>query len=188
MFRFTASQLCSYCFSVYCYVRKLFCDNPLACVSHGHHLSTNQISFYPLLSCFPARSHLLSTVICVTPARVYCRPSATGRVLFKDRLSLMSPLAGNNSLTVFGEEQFKQLSFCCEGFTFQQTTPETRDLREGAGVEWHHNGFLKSRRRAYKLYSFPHFSHRCVTHSLRFACFHATPGCVRENGGVSGEG
>lgn len=95
--------------------------------------------------------------LCHTCRGVYCRPSATWRALFKDRLSLMSPLAGNNSLTVFGEEQFKQLSFCCEGVYI--SADDSRDQRpergSGWGEEWHHNDFLKSRRRAYKLYSFP---------------------------------
>lgn len=136
---------------------------------------------------------LWSRGLCHTCWGFYGRPSVMGRVLLKDRPSLRSPFAGNNSLTVFGEELFKQLSLCCEGFTFQQMTRPSRgqkDQREGLkeGGKGYYNDFLKSLCRGYKLYSLSHFSHWCVTHSLCFARFHATPGCVWECGGVSGEG
>lgn len=59
---------------------------------------------------------------------------------------------------------------------------------EGVGGRGHYNDFLKSLCRGYTLYSLSHFSHWCVTHSLRFACFHATPGCVWECGWDQGKG
>lgn len=58
----------------------------------------------------------------------------------------MSPLAGNKSLMVFGEELFKKLLLCCEGFMFksvaiQEKQPERRP--EGAGGGYY-NDFLRS--------------------------------------------
>lgn len=120
----------------------------------------------------------------------YGTPSATGSVLLKDRPSLRSPFVGNNSLIVFGEELFKQLSLCYGGFTFQQMTcPSCGQGDQRVGLRGHYNDFLKSICRGYKLDFLSHFSHYRVAHSLCLACFHATPGCVWGCGGeVSGMG
>ncbi len=173
--------------------------NPLSCAS-SRHLSTNQsncsTAFILLFSSPPASLEYLRNSghkVCVTPAGVLRQTLCDGESPLKGQTQLEVSFCRKQQLNgVWRGPIQTALIMLWEVYISADDSPlswaKRPERRAEGGRGGYYNDFLKSLCRGYKLFSLSHFSHLCVTHSLCFARFHATPGCVWECGGVSGEG
>lgn len=145
----------------------------------------------PLLSSFIPRSlssiDLLDSEVCVTPAGVLRQTLCDGESPLKGQTQLEVSFCGKQQLSGVWRGAI-QTALIMWGvyISADDSSLSWAEGLERRGDRGYYNDFLKSLCGGYKLRSLSHFSHLCVTHSLCFASFHATPGCVWKCGGVSG--